>query len=246
MLASFSVEPFPRPVLEYNGNVVGEAIPVSSGPLSAGAAAWDSLVERHCQVYDSLADEYERRVAQLKPAVKGAIDLLSRNVRPGPVLDVGCGVGSSLEEMQQRGFEPSGIDISSKMVRLAQRRNPGLSVIRGDFLGTTFNQRYDAVLALAFIHLFPRRYMSKILHRMRSLLSESGVLYIGTTKADVFQEGFEAKTTYPGAPDRFRVKWTRPEFEKSLSDGGFAIVDSTEISDVFGKVWMDFVATPQR
>jgi demethylmenaquinone methyltransferase/2-methoxy-6-polyprenyl-1,4-benzoquinol methylase len=72
------------------------------------------------------------------------------------VLDVACGTGVLFPDYLQRKVASiTGIDISPEMVKIAQGKFPGITVLCGDVESTVFNRQFDAVMVYnAFPH-FP-------------------------------------------------------------------------------------------
>ncbi len=196
----------------------------------------------HKDVYDRLADEYEGRVGALMAVTQEAMDYFSSHIKPaGTVLDVGCGVGAAMNVLAQKGFIVSGIDISPKMLRFAKARNPGAKVIVGDFLETEFNNKFDAILTFAFVHLFPKAEVKQIFEKIRSILNPNGVALISSTESLESKEGVFSKDDFGEKHKRFRKYWTEQELRDSLNLAGFKELALKKYVDHFGKIWMDFV-----
>ncbi len=203
----------------------------------------NDYTQAHRKAYDAVADEYEERVESLREITNVCVNILRPHVPAnGRVLDVGCGVGLMVNILQANGFESEGIDLSPRMVAFSRRRNPKATIYEGDFLHIDFPHAYAALTALAFIHLFPAPEAQQILHKMHDILEPQGVLYIGTTKSENSSEGWEEKHDYQGVVRRFRKHWTDTEFRTALEQAGFEILDYHELTDPFGKTWMDVVA----
>lgn len=200
------------------------------------------IVSAHRQVYDALADEYEERAETLRPVTEEALTDLTRLLPADAlVLDVGCGVGLVAETLAARGFRTVACDLSPRMAELARRRSPSTEVICGDYSRLSFQERFDAIVGFAFIHLFPTEQAASVLAKLHDDLRPGGLLYIGTTEAAESREGFEAKADYDPAPPRFRKRWTRAEFETALTAAGFEPVLAKTHGDPYGKRWMDMV-----
>lgn len=201
-----------------------------------------NLLNLHKNVYDLAADEYEERVESLRPVTQKVVEVLKPYLpEKGKILDIGCGTGLAIEILSANKLQASGIEISPKMIYYAQRRNPNAEIIEGNFSTYHFDKKYNGLLALAFIHLFPKAEAMKVLEKMKTLLEPNGVLYIGTTKSEISLEGFLKKGDYQGEYKRFRKQWTKEEFEKALFEIGFTILKYTEFKDPYNKTWMDFV-----
>ena len=63
------------------------------------------------------------------------------------VLDVACGPGYCAEQALLRGAEPTGVDFSPEMIRLAKARNPKIPYLTGDAQALAFDDgSFDAVV----------------------------------------------------------------------------------------------------
>ncbi|MGY1703983.1 class I SAM-dependent methyltransferase [Geodermatophilus sp. SYSU D00697] len=75
-------------------------------------------------------------------------DLIGR-LAPGArsLLDVGCGTGRHLEELQ-RWYTVEGLDIDPQMVTIARGRLPGVPVHEADMVGFDLHREFDVVTCL--------------------------------------------------------------------------------------------------
>jgi SAM-dependent methyltransferase len=205
-----------------------------------------NLHKIHEKTYDTLAEEYDIRVQKLAPVTKIALQKFTPYLSPNDsILDVGCAVGSATEALRELGFTNlSGIDISPEMLIYARKRNPGATFYQGNFLDYDFNKRYDAVVAFAFIHLFPKEVVRGVMAKFKDTLAPHGYLYIGTTDSQTSSEGFEGKSDYENAPVRYRKHWTKAELDTFFAECGFKKIGYYEHTDVLGKKWMDYILQP--
>lgn len=195
------------------------------------------------KTYDELAEEYEERVDALQTITENAMEWFSSFIKPdGFILDIGCGVGIAINVLSKKNFKMTGIEISPKMAIFAKKRNPKVDIIVGDFLTTDFNNRFDAILAFAFVHLFPKKEIDGILKKIKSLLNNNGVVLISTTESLISKEGWEIKDDYNKKKKRFRKFWKDDELRETIQNAEFEVLDFKKFNDPFGKVWIDFIA----
>jgi SAM-dependent methyltransferase len=200
------------------------------------------MVAKHVVVYDELATSYDERSAALVSVTEEVVDVFVKYLdRGSSVLDVGCGSGTALRLLAAAGYDSEGVDASSNMAELAATRS-GRRVVTGDILEVPMGRRYDGVLALAFIHLFPKNETVYVLDRLRGLLVDDGLLYIGSTVSDAPREGLERKSDYVGGGVRWRSHFTKAELKSALVESGFVILEEFVVVDAFNKTWFDVVA----
>ena len=203
------------------------------------------LTKKHNHVYNTLAEEYENNIPKYFEPTKKAIEILSKNLKSrAKILDVGCGTGLASELLSKSGYNITAIDISENMISYAKKRCPNEKLIVGDFLTYKFSEKYDAIISLAFIHLFPKETAEQVIDKMFELLNFKGYLYIGTTKSFKSREGWELKQDafFPKSIEkRYRKHWLEGELKESLLKSGFKYKKVYLINDVRNKVWMDFL-----
>ena len=98
---------------------------------------------------------YNRLIdGKLKEARQAIVDLVPEGAT---VLDVGCGTGELCFELcRQKGCKVVGLDLSSKMIRFAEKRNPypDVTFVHGDAtdLSAYPKNSFDFAVMLVFIH----------------------------------------------------------------------------------------------
>lgn len=93
------------------------------------------------------------------------------------ILDVGCGDGSFVEVCIKHGFNCQGIDLSASAVSLAQARR--LPVTLTSAFDSNFNSKtFDLITLFEVIEHVDEPL--KLIDRLASLLSDSGLLYLTT------------------------------------------------------------------
>ena len=99
-------------------------------------------------LYDSVYDAGTTGGSILRARLATALQLIGDG--PGDVLDAGMGGGRLVEELDRRGWTVSGVDISERMVALAQRRLPARreSLRQGDLEALSFDDAsFDVAVA---------------------------------------------------------------------------------------------------
>jgi SAM-dependent methyltransferase len=100
------------------------------------------------------------------------------------VMDMGCGTGRIAVELTREGYDVTGIDKYSSMVRVAKRnaRRAGLSIrfLRGSLETPGLKGRYDAVYSIQdpFNYLLTERSLSKALSKIHTLIRPGGLLVV--------------------------------------------------------------------
>jgi len=101
---------------------------------------------RFAEYYDLLYQvqhkDYEREACRLHRLIQ------KHKSAPGNrLLDVGCGTGEHLRYLQDL-YQVEGVDISTEMLRVAQRKLPHVSFHQGDMRTFQLNQRFEVIISL--------------------------------------------------------------------------------------------------
>ena len=126
--------------------------------------------------------------------------LIDGHVAGRRALDFGCGAGRSTRFLRRLGFDTIGIDISSSMIDMARRMDPGgaYELVRdGDFSGFE-SRRFDLILsAFAFDNIPGNTTRADLLRGLRRLLAPGGrILILGSTP-EIYMHEWASFTTLP-------------------------------------------------
>lgn len=105
----------------------------------------------------------------------------STNIKNGSrILDVGCGTGNLLYllEKQNKNFKLYGIDISEKMLKVAEKKLNNASLIRTSVfnLDKKFKNNFDYIFVVDAFHHIPEQ--EKTMKKFHKLLKKNGKLII--------------------------------------------------------------------
>ena len=122
--------------------------------------------------YDSIASEFSATRNYLWDDVKYLAGLVKEGSN---VLDIGCGNGRLAEAFKERNIGYTGIDISRKLINLAQGKYPKNKFIVGDALALPFSDNsFDAVFFIASLQQIPLS-----AYRLRAMREAARVLKPG-------------------------------------------------------------------
>ena len=150
------------------------------------------------------------------------------------VLDVGCGSGRDMLWLKKRGHHPQGLELSSKLARLAQEYS-GCPVTLGDLLTTALLQKcWQGILVSGVLVHLSRGAVPSILQALARALSEDGVLYISVK---------EGVGTFCDADHRRFYYWQDADFKKVARDAGLALLSMTRSPSARGSkdTWLGYL-----
>jgi SAM-dependent methyltransferase len=171
--------------------------------------------------YEAVAEEYVKR--WLDPAVilnflEGFIALLAGK---GRILDVGCGPGRDAKFFSDRGFGVVGIDMSRRLLSIAQQVASQVPFLKMDMRSLAFQpSSFDGIWACASLIHVPRGEALATLCGFRRALKSNGSLYVSVKKG----EG-RASQSEAGGHQRLVFYYQPDELRRLVEDAGFEIVE---------------------
>lgn len=197
---------------------------------------------------DFYSGEAQRHFA--KPAVVAFRRHLVRRIlaaaRLGPdsrVLSIGCGVGDTELLLAPSVREITGVDLSPRAIEQANRDADTRGIHNARFHAAAWQDfaadgsRFDAVLAIFFLHHLDARDLEEAPRQLQSLLVPGGRVYSLDPSAKRLS-GAVGRLLVPKLMAKYQTEDERPLDPRALAEmfarGGF----STETS------WYDFVSTP--
>ena len=102
--------------------------------------------------------------------------------KKGTVLDIGCGEGQFCRKMRTRGLEPTGIDITERLIEVARERDPETDYYACDAAGLPFRANlFDA--AVFYLSLIDVPDFRKAIKEAARILRPGGRLLIANLHA---------------------------------------------------------------
>ncbi|HEQ99977.1 MAG TPA: class I SAM-dependent methyltransferase [candidate division Zixibacteria bacterium] len=138
--------------------------------------------------YDEISEYYdqmipvEKRIANLKKQLAPIIK--ENDIRSA--LDVGSATGATCIALAELGVEPVGIELSSKMIKVAREhaRRAGMKIkfFKANMLydQSQFKRRFDAIFVLAntISHLLDKKSLNRAIANFKKWLNPGGILLI--------------------------------------------------------------------
>lgn len=109
-------------------------------------------------------------------------ETLIDDLKPGKLLEIGCGTGDVLAYWESNGWECEGIEPSSEATRIAKERY-GLEVTNARFEDCTLQEdHYDVILLDNVLEHLPEPF--EVIERCRDLLTPGGALVVEVPNVD--------------------------------------------------------------
>lgn len=131
------------------------------------------MYQSYAEHYDGL---YQRKA--YRQEVEFLHRLLSR-ASAASVLDVGCGTGSHMKELEAMGYDCTGIDLNTEMLAVAKKKVRG-TVMQGDMRDFDLGCMYDAITCMfaVFNHNLTDADALSTLQQMHAHLKPGGLLIV--------------------------------------------------------------------
>lgn len=139
-------------------------------------ATRDGTMDSVRRTYDTVAEEYGRRIASElahKPFDRARLtEFAGRVGSAGPVWDLGCGPGHVAAFLQGLGLDVLGLDLSLGMLAEARARHPGLRCRIADLCALPDDESRPAAMVAFYslIHIPSQRIAAVLLEWRRVLL----------------------------------------------------------------------------
>jgi alkylated DNA repair protein alkB family protein 8 len=146
------------------------------------------LLEKTREDYNQIASRFSLTRERLWPELLPLV----RHIKPNDkVLDLGCGNGRLIEAIKDLPIEYTGLDISDKLISLAQERFENLEktgqlkiknyrLLVGNALDLPFeNASFDKIFSIAALHQIPStEYRLQFLKEAKRVLKKDGLLVL--------------------------------------------------------------------
>jgi trans-aconitate methyltransferase len=148
------------------------------------------------------------------------------------VLEIGCGNGRDAENIFTYSHNYTGIDISEKLIELAQKKVPRAKFEVADIESYVFPKKYDVVFAFASLIHVPENSLGKILDKIFEALNQGGVVRLSLKHNKVYaeetkQDEFGIRTYYYYSQKNIQEMTTRFE------------VVSSELNELRDQIWLE-------
>ncbi len=163
------------------------------------------------------------------------------------LLDVGCGTGHHLRDLQARGFRGAGVDGSEEMLKVARRINPRVDIRAADVEALPFeNKSFDWVLSIEVLRYLPD--FRPAVKEMGRVLAPGGMAVVTacprfSLNAYALVNRLSASGKLPGLTALRQYFTTGGELSRGFKAAGF---DQVEVHGVYlGPInWIERLARP--
>jgi len=181
--------------------------------------------------WDKIAERYSKQPITDEVAYQKKLQVTREYFQPDmEVLEFGCGTGSTAITHAPYVKHIQAIDISSKMIEIAQGKADAKNVENITFKRSTIeefsvsDQTLDAVLGLSILHLLDNK--EEVIAKVHKMLKPGGIFItstacIGDTMMKFFKVIAPIGNFFGLLP--FIKVFTTKELEDSFSDAGFEI-----------------------
>jgi len=180
--------------------------------------------------YDRIAERYSAWTGrELRgPRAKYVKAMQERVPARSAVLELGCATGVPVTRALADDYRVTGVDISPRHIKLAQRNVPNASLVLGDMTTLEFPAAsFDAVLAFYAITHIPREEHPALFAKVEGWLRPGG-LFIATLGAG--GDPGTVEDDWLGAP-MFFSSFDSATNQRLIAEAGFDILSAEEITE---------------
>ena len=188
---------------------------------------WNLIASKYAASPISDIAAYEKKIEKLKSCVSPE----------NHVLDIGCGTGTQCGDLANNVKQVTGIDISSKLLALAEQRKAERKFENIKFIQTTVFDKcfepgsFDVVMAFYVLHFIED--IDEVVRRIYVLLKPDGLFILETAclgEKNKIMGKFLRLAGKSGLLPLINLLTTQ-QIEQTLEQAGFSIVDKVKFSE---------------
>jgi ubiquinone/menaquinone biosynthesis C-methylase UbiE len=182
------------------------------------------MTKTNSNVFDAMGDIWAE-IAD-KNQTQRQLEFLKRNLKPdGYILDFACGTGRHSIFLSELGYQMVGLDVSSRLLRIAKQRSRDVQLVRGDMRFLPFKtEAFISAISMdtSLGYLPSEKEDTESLSEANRVLKQSGVLIVDVFNSAQLVKKYDEKETSPKT-------YTYPSFilqqKRTVNDKGDWLCD---------------------
>ncbi len=214
---------------------------------------FEQIFQKTIKFYQEMALEF----SQSRSCWWDGFNFIKKYLKGKPkILDFGCGNGRLIEYLHQvksQEFDYLGIDVSTEMIRLAQKKYPAYQFLVFNFNDKLekLNKKFDLIFSIAVFHHFNEAMIIKTIADFLKILKKEGIVIVSVWNLwqkkylkQLFRNnllgnwGFWIDIPFSkGSKKAIRpcYFWTLKKLEKIFLKNGFEVIEKGNTFDKKGK-----------
>lgn len=151
------------------------------------------------ELYDKIANWWQAHLVGSDYGMKQLELALQFVQHKNSALDIGCGSGGRMiDKLIQDGFEVTGIDASSKMIELAQKKHPESEFLNENIITWETDKRFDFIIAWDSLFHLPLNEQKNVLNKICEMLNPEGIFIytLGDAVGEHYSDWHDEKFYY--------------------------------------------------
>ena len=183
----------------------------------------ENYIKTTIDTYNKTAKEYVEKVKELVPM--NELEKFINYVPSGNVLDIGCGSGVGAKNLQERGLQVYGIDLSEELLKAAKKESPRSYFYKMDMrdLDILGNSIFDGIWQMASLLHLEKKDVPIALSEANRVLKPKGIIYVPVKMGE--GEGLEPDERY-GGELKYYAYYQQKEIESFLKKADFEILEN--------------------
>ncbi len=206
----------------------------------------DDYIHETIKIYDEVAQEYAHQASTRSPGMQRKL-FASLLTKGGKILDLGCGSGRDSLFFHEQGFQVTGVDLSKKLLAIANKNAPDIQFVHEDIRHMSFPESsFDGIWSCASIVHIKHSEQQALFHSLYRILKPGGLLYIHAKNGE--GETYIEEPSVPGKK-RFYAFFTGSLLEQYCKNAGFSDVEIIDVgitkayaNGKHSKEWIDCFA----
>ncbi|NOH78639.1 class I SAM-dependent methyltransferase [Vibrio sp. RE86] len=128
------------------------------------------------KAYDQITHIWQRDEFNMNNGIDAHKRALKFVSHKGQALEIGCGCTCRfIDLLSEEGFQVSGLDVSSEMLKLAKEKRPDIDFIQADICEHTLDSQYDFITAWDSIWHIPLAKQRPVITKIVDSLNSGGI-----------------------------------------------------------------------